>query len=113
VQSVKGRFFEVSGINCSIENPSFITAVISEPPFRFSRPCTMKTTTLPIGFHSNHSLNTPGVVFESIGHTHFKIFVRISNRENIYVIEFFETEIFHLLFVYTYTTKENLAQVSN
>jgi hypothetical protein len=36
---VYGEFFEVSGINCSIENPSFVTAVISAAQIRFSRPC--------------------------------------------------------------------------
>jgi hypothetical protein len=40
MELVKGEFFEVSGINCSIENPSFVTAVISAAQFRFSRPCT-------------------------------------------------------------------------
>jgi hypothetical protein len=39
MELVKGTFFEVSGINCSIENPSFVTAVISVAQFRFSRPC--------------------------------------------------------------------------
>jgi hypothetical protein len=39
MELVKGKFFEVSGINCSIENPSFVTAVISAEQFRFSRPC--------------------------------------------------------------------------
>jgi hypothetical protein len=39
MELVKGEFFEVSGINCSIENPSFVTAVISAAQFRFSRPC--------------------------------------------------------------------------
>jgi hypothetical protein len=38
MELVKGEFFEVSGINCSIENPSFVTAVISAAQFRFSRP---------------------------------------------------------------------------
>jgi hypothetical protein len=38
MELVKGTFFEVSGINCSIENPSFVTAVISAAQFRFSRP---------------------------------------------------------------------------
>jgi hypothetical protein len=38
MELVKGKFFEVSGINCSIENPSFVTAVISAAQFRFSRP---------------------------------------------------------------------------
>jgi hypothetical protein len=33
MELVKGKFFEVSGINCSIENPSFVTAVISEAPW--------------------------------------------------------------------------------
>jgi hypothetical protein len=49
---VYGTFFEVSGINCSIDNPSFVTAtiyisllsimvtaLISAAQFRFSRPC--------------------------------------------------------------------------
>jgi hypothetical protein len=43
MELVKGTFFEVSGINCSIENPSFVTAVISAAQFRFSRPCTGQT----------------------------------------------------------------------
>jgi hypothetical protein len=38
MELVKGRFFEVSGINCSIENLSFVTAVISAAQVRFSRP---------------------------------------------------------------------------
>jgi hypothetical protein len=41
MELVKGEFFEVSGINCSIENPSFVTAVISAAQFRFSRPCSL------------------------------------------------------------------------
>jgi hypothetical protein len=41
MELVKGEFFEVSGINCSIENPSFVTAVISAAQFRFSRPWTV------------------------------------------------------------------------
>jgi hypothetical protein len=39
MELVKGEFFEVSGINCSIENPSFVTAVVGAAQFRFSRPC--------------------------------------------------------------------------
>jgi hypothetical protein len=42
MELVKGEFFEVSGINCSIENPSFVTAVISAAQFRFSRPWATK-----------------------------------------------------------------------
>jgi hypothetical protein len=42
MELVKGEFFEVSGINCSIENPSFVTAVISAAQFRFSRPWVSK-----------------------------------------------------------------------
>jgi hypothetical protein len=45
MELVKGKFFEVSGINCSIENPSFVTAVISAAQFRFSRPWLPKDMT--------------------------------------------------------------------
>jgi hypothetical protein len=47
MELVKGTFFEVSGINCSIENPSFVTAVISVAQFRFSRPCTFQQKIRP------------------------------------------------------------------
>jgi hypothetical protein len=54
MELVKGEFFEVIGINCSIENPSFVTAVISAAQFRFSRPCTflqVATSIDPKGIH--------------------------------------------------------------
>jgi hypothetical protein len=51
MELVKGEFFEVSGINCSIENPSFVTAVISAAQFRFSRPWDNVTFYLPRPFH--------------------------------------------------------------
>jgi ribosomal protein S27E len=51
MELVKGEFFEVSGINCSIENPSFVTAVISAAQFRFSRPC-VDILVAPSGGHS-------------------------------------------------------------
>jgi hypothetical protein len=43
-----GKFFEVSGINCSIENPSFVAAVVSAAQFKFSRP---RTAVLFLHFH--------------------------------------------------------------
>jgi hypothetical protein len=46
MELVKGEFFEVSGINCSIEIPSLVTAVISAAQFRFSRPWVEPTEAL-------------------------------------------------------------------
>jgi hypothetical protein len=55
MELVKGTFFEVSGINCSIENPSFVTAVISVAQFRFSRPCSFRTELPPLDTPIDHS----------------------------------------------------------
>jgi hypothetical protein len=64
MELVKGTFFEVSGINCSIENPSFVTAVISVAQFRFSRPwlkercqkCQMRSCVTFVCHHGDQKL---------------------------------------------------------